>query len=67
VPRPAALGQQHIRGLAAQQYDYLLEQLKGLQGADAGPTSSNMTRRASAFTPQDIELLVDYLAGLGAQ
>ena len=64
---PQLLGQQHIPRLAGQQYDYLLEQLKGFKAQTRADIDGNMTSAAQALTPQDIELLVDYLAGLGAQ
>src|SRR5882672_8603470 len=64
---PQLLGQQHIPRLAGQQYEYLLEQLKGFKAQTRADIDGNMTSAAQALTAQDIELLVDYLAGLGAQ
>ena len=64
---PQLLGQQHIPRLAGQQYDYLLEQLKGFKAQTRADIDGNMTSAAQALTMQDIELLADYLAGLGAQ
>jgi cytochrome c553 len=63
---PQLLGQQHIPRLAGQQYEYLLDQLKGFKAQTRADIDGNMTSAAQALTAQDIELLVDYLAGLGA-
>jgi cytochrome c553 len=63
---PQLLGQQHIPRLAGQQYDYLLVQLKGFKAQTRADIDGNMTSAAQALTPQDIETLADYLAGLGA-
>jgi cytochrome c553 len=62
---PQLLGQQHIPRLAGQQYEYLLEQLKGFKAQTRADIDGNMTSAAQALTPQDIDLLADYLAGLG--
>jgi cytochrome c553 len=64
---PQLLGQQHIPRLAGQQYDYLLVQLKGFKAQTRADIDGNMTSAAQALTPQDIEALADYLAGLGSQ
>jgi cytochrome c553 len=64
---PQLLGQQHIPRLAGQQYDYLLTQLKGFKAQTRADIDGNMTSAAQPLTPQDIETLADYLAGLGAQ
>jgi cytochrome c553 len=61
------LGQQHIPRLAGQQYDYLLTQLKGFKAQTRADIDGNMTSAAQLLTPQDIEALADYLAGLGAE
>jgi len=63
---PQLLGQQHIPRLAGQQYEYLLTQLKGFKAQTRADIDGNMTSAAQALTPQDIEALADYLAGLGA-
>ena len=63
---PHLLGQQHIPRLAGQQYDYLLVQLKGFKAQTRADIDGNMTSAAQALTPQDIEVLADYMAGLGA-
>jgi cytochrome c553 len=64
---PQLLGQQHIPRLAGQQYDYLMVQLKGFKAQTRADIDGNMTSAAQALTPQDIEALADYLAGLGSQ
>jgi len=64
---PQLMGQQHIPRLAGQQYDYLLAQLKGFKAQTRADIDGNMTSAAQPLTPQDIETLADYLAGLGAQ
>jgi cytochrome c553 len=64
---PALLGQQHIPRLAGQQAEYLRVQLKGFKASTRADMDGNMTSAAQALTDKDIEVLVDYLAGLGAQ
>lgn len=64
---PQLLGQQHIPRLAGQQYDYLLAQLGGFKAQTRADIDGNMTAAAQALTPQDIEILADYLAGIGAR
>jgi len=64
---PQLLGQQHIPRIAGQQYEYLLTQLKGFKAQTRADIDGNMTSAAQALTPQDIEALADYLAGLGGQ
>ena len=61
---PQLLGQQHIPRIAGQQYEYLLAQLKGFKAQKRADIDGNMTSAAQALTPQDIEALADYLAGL---
>ena len=63
---PQLLGVQHIPRLAGQQYEYLLAQLKGFKAQTRADIDGNMTSAAQPLTPQDIEVLADYLAGLGA-
>ncbi|HUQ77102.1 MAG TPA: c-type cytochrome [Burkholderiales bacterium] len=64
---PALLGQQHIPRLAGQQAQYLRVQLKGFKAGTRADMDGNMTAAAQALSDKDIEVLVDYLAGLGAQ
>jgi cytochrome c553 len=63
---PALLGQQHIPRLAGQQYEYLKTQLRGFRAGTRADLDGNMTSAAQALTDKDIEVLVDYIAGLGA-
>ena len=58
------LGQQHIPRLAGQQPDYLLAQLRGFKAGTRADIDGNMTSAAQALSDRDIEVLVDYLAGL---
>jgi cytochrome c553 len=64
---PALLGQQHIPRLAGQQADYLRAQLRLFKASRRADMDGNMTSAAQALGEKDIEILVDYLAGLGAQ
>ena len=63
---PRLLGQQHIPRLAGQQPDYLLAQLRGFKAGTRADIDGNMTSAAQALSDQEIEVLVDYLAGLDA-
>jgi len=64
---PALRGQQHIPRLAGQQADYLRTQLKLFKASQRADMDGNMTSAAQALSAKDIEVLVDYLAGLGAR
>jgi len=61
----ALLGQQHIPRLAGQQYEYLKAQLHGFKAQTRADIDGNMTMAAQALTDKDIDVLVDYVAGLG--
>jgi cytochrome c553 len=61
------LGQQHIPRLAGQGYQYVLTQLLGFKEQKRADIDGNMTSAAQALTPEDIEILADYVAGIGAQ
>ena len=63
---PALLGLQHIPRLAGQQYEYLKTQLRGFKAQTRADLDGNMTSAAQALTDNDIDVLVDYIAGLGA-
>ncbi len=63
---PRLLGQQHIPRLAGQQAEYLRTQLKLFRASRRADMDGNMTSAAQALNEKDIEVLVDYLAGLGA-
>jgi len=63
---PTLLGQLHIPRLAGQQFEYLKAQLHGFKAQTRADIDGNMTSAAQALTDKDIDVLVDYLAGLGA-
>lgn len=58
------MGQQHIPRLAGQHKDYLRAQLASFKASTRGEMDGVMTSAAQALTPDDIEVLADYLAGL---
>jgi cytochrome c553 len=64
---PALLGQQHIPRLAGQQAEYLRAQLKKFKASQRADMDGNMTSAAQALGEKDIDVIVDYLAGLGPQ
>lgn len=61
---PQLLGQQHIPRIAGQQPEYLRAQLKGFKASARADLDGNMTSAAQVLTDKDIDVLVDYLAGL---
>jgi cytochrome c553 len=63
---PKLLGQQHIPRIAGQQVEYLRAQLKGFKASTRADLDGNMTSAAQALSDKDIDVLVDYLAGLAA-
>jgi cytochrome c553 len=63
---PTLLGQQHIPRLAGQQHEYLKKQLAGFKAQTRADMDGNMTSAAQALSEKDIEVLADYLAGLGS-
>jgi len=60
------LGQQHIPRLAGQQHDYLRTQLVGFKAGTRADLDGNMTSAAQALSAADIDVLADYLSGLGS-
>ena len=60
----AMRGQQHIPRIAGQQYEYLRTQLRGFKAGTRADIDGNMTSAAQALSEKDIEVLVDYIAGL---
>jgi len=64
---PTLLGQQQMPRLAGQQPEYLRAQLKGFKASTRADMDGNMTSAAQVLTDKDIDVLVDYLAGLGAR
>ena len=61
------LGQQHIPRLAGQQFEYLRAQLRGFKAGTRIDLDAKMSESAQVLSDKDIEILVDYLAGLGTQ
>jgi cytochrome c553 len=62
----ALMGQQHIPRLAGQQVEYLRAQLKLFKAGKRADMDGNMTAAARPLSDKDIDVLADYLAGLGA-
>ena len=60
------MGLQHIPGLAGQQAEYLRTQLRGFKASTRFDMDGNMTSAAQSLSDADIDILADYLAGLGA-
>ena len=63
---PALLGQQHIPRIAGQQPEYLRAQLKGFRAGTRADMDGNMTSAARELSDKDVDVLVDYIAGIGA-
>ena len=63
---PALLGQQHIPRLAGQQLEYVRTQLHAFKAQTRADIDGTMTSAVQGLTDKDIEVLVDYLAGLAA-
>ena len=59
------LGQQHIPRLAGQQFEYLRAQLRGFKAGTRIDLDAKMSESAQVLSDRDIEILVDYLAGIG--
>ena len=59
-------GQQHIPRIAGQHMDYLRTQLTGFKASTRADPDGTMTSAAQALSAQDIDILGDYLSGLGA-
>jgi cytochrome c553 len=62
---PRLLGQQQMPRLAGQQFEYLRSQLRAFKAGKRGELDGNMTAAAQVLSDKDIEVLADYLAGLG--
>jgi len=62
---PRLLGQQQMPRLAGQQFDYLRDQLRAFKAGKRGEMDGNMTAAAQPLSDKDIEVLADYLSGLG--
>jgi cytochrome c553 len=63
---PRLLGQQQMPRLAGQHFEYLRSQLRAFKAGKRGELEGNMTAAAQALSDQDIEVLADYIAGLGS-
>ena len=63
---PALLGLQHIPRLAGQQSAYLKAQLRGFKARTRSDFDGNMTSAAQALSDADIDVLADYISGLGS-
>jgi cytochrome c553 len=61
------LGQQQMPRLAGQQFEYMREQLRAFKAGKRGELDGNMTAAAQALSDKEIEILADYISGLGAQ
>jgi cytochrome c553 len=59
------MGQQHIPRLAGQHAEYLRTQLRGFKASTRFDMDGQMTSAAQALTDADIDILADYLSGLG--
>ena len=60
------MGLQHIPRLAGQQAEYLRTQLRGFKASTRFDMDGNMTSAAQGLSDADIDILADYLSGLGA-
>ncbi len=63
---PELRGTQHIPGIAGQQMDYLKTQLTLFKAQKRADIDGNMTSAAQALNEKDIEILSDYISGIGA-
>ena len=63
VPR---LIRQHIPRIAGQQYDYVRTQLRAFKAKTRADFDGNMSAAVEPLTDKDIEVLADYVSGLGA-
>ena len=63
---PQLLGQQQMPRLAGQHYEYLRAQLLAFKAGKRADLDGNMTAAAQALSDKDIEVLADYIAGLGS-
>ena len=63
---PKLLGQQQMPRLAGQHFEYLRAQLRAFKAGKRGEMDGNMSAAAQPLADQDIDVLADYLAGLGS-
>lgn len=59
-------GQQQMPRLAGQNYEYLLAALRAFKAGKRADMDGNMAAAAQALSDKDIEVLADYIAGLGS-
>ena len=62
---PRLLGQQQMPRLAGQNYEYVRAQLHAFKAGKRGELEGNMTAAAQPLSDKDIDVLADYIAGLG--
>ena len=62
---PRLVGQQQMPRLAGQNYEYLRAQLRAFKAGKRGELEGNMTAAAQPLSDKDIDVLADYIAGLG--
>jgi cytochrome c553 len=63
---PQLRGTQHIPGIAGQQMEYLKTQLTLFKAQKRADIDGNMTSAAQVLSAKDIEILADYISGIGA-
>ena len=64
---PALLGLQHIPRLAGQPFTYLKTQLHDFKARTRADFDGSMTSAAQLLSDKDIDILADYLSGLGSR
>jgi cytochrome c553 len=62
---PQLLGLQQMPRLAGQEHDYLRAQLRGFRDGKRADLDGKMTESAQGLSDADIDVLADYMAGLG--
>jgi cytochrome c553 len=62
---PRLVGLQQMPRLAGQHYEYLRAQLLAFKAGKRADFDGNMTAAAQALSDKDVEVLADYIAGLG--
>ncbi len=62
---PQLLGQQHIPRLAGQHFEYLRHELREFKEGTRADLDGKMTESARPLSDKDVEILADYIAGLG--
>jgi cytochrome c553 len=64
---PELQGLQQMPRLAGQQQEYLRVQLRGFRDGKRSDLDGKMTESAQGLSDNDIDVLADYIAGLGGQ